>query len=79
MNGCDPRPEEERTPDQLKGIDVLLKRNVVPSVDFGIWSHCRLQKKLRSTGLQLRVEGVLCSVEVAVQQTVTRGLSASIC
>ena len=50
--GRDPRPEEECTRDQLTGVDVLLKRDEVPHVDFGVWgpNHHRLLKKLRTTG-----------------------------
>ena len=65
--GRDPRPEEECTAEQLTGIDVLLKRDTAPYVDFGIWgpNHHRLLKKLRNTGLQLHVGGILRQVEIA--------------
>ena len=35
--GRDPRSEEECTAEQLTGIDVLLKRDTAPHVDFSIW------------------------------------------
>ena len=65
--GRDPRPEEECTADQLTGIHVLLARDTAPYVDFGIWgpNHHRLLKKLRNTGLQLHVGGILRHVEIA--------------
>ena len=65
--GRDPRPEEECTADQLTGVDTLLKRDCAPYVDFGVWgpNHHRLLKKLRNTGLQLHVGGVLRNVETS--------------
>ena len=65
--GRDPRPEEECTGDQLTGVDLLLKRDCVPYVDFGVWgpNHGRLLKKLRTTGLQLHAGGVLKNVELS--------------
>ena len=65
--GRDPRPEEECTGDQLTGVDVLLKRDEVAYVDFGVWgsNHHRLLRKLRTTGLQLHVGGTLKTIEVA--------------
>ena len=65
--GRDPRPEEECTADQLTGVDTLLKRDIAPYVDFRIWgpNHHRLLKKLRNTGLQLHVGGVLRHIEIS--------------
>ena len=65
--GRDPRPEEECTADQLTGVDTLLKRDIAPYVDFGIWgpNHHRLLNKLRNTGLQLLVGGVLRHIEIS--------------
>ena len=46
---------------------MLLKRDEVPYVDFGVWgpNHHRLLRKLRTTGLQLHVGGTLKTIEVA--------------
>ena len=65
--GRDPRPEEECTAEQLTGVDTLLKRDCAPYVDFGDWgpNHHRHPKKLRNTGLQLHVGGVLSNVEMS--------------
>ena len=65
--GRDPRPEEECTGDQLTGVDLLLKRDCAPYVDFGVWgpNHHRLLKKLRTTGLQLHAGSVLKNIELS--------------
>ena len=67
MYGRDPRPEEECTGDQLTSVDTLLKRDVAPCVDFGVWgpNRHRLPKKLRNTGLQLHVGGILRIIELS--------------
>ena len=67
MYGRDPRPEEECTADQLAAVDTLLKRDCAPYVDFGVWgpNHRRLLQKLRNTGFQLHVGGVLRKVEMS--------------
>ena len=71
--GRDPRPEEECTADQRTGVDTLLKRDMAPYVDFGIWgpNHHRLLKKLRNTGLQLHMGGVLRHIEISGLRVVT--------
>ena len=37
--GRDPKSDEERTGDQLTGVNALLKRDMVPYVDFGVWGR----------------------------------------
>ena len=45
--------DEECANDQLTGLHALLKQDVAPYVDFGIWGpyHQRHQKRRRLTGL----------------------------
>ena len=65
--GRDPRPEEECTANQLTGVDVLLRKDTAPYVDLGVWgpNHHMLQKKIRNTGPQLQIGGVLKQIEIA--------------
>ena len=48
-------------------MDLLLKRDCAPYVDFGVWgpNHHRVLKKWRTTGLQLRAGGVLKNIELS--------------
>ena len=65
--GRDPAPDAECTGDKLTGVDSLLKCDMAPYIDFGVWSPSkhRLMKKLRNTGLQLHVGETLKTIEIA--------------